>query len=329
MTGENDESFRSTRIRHRQSTISGAHRSCASNPPPLHISLLALASTAAAQWNPLNPVRSEEKQPDGVLLRMQTGLLRLQVCSASIVRILYTPTSSFPKLEHYAVIKTSWPATQFSVDSAGKDVTLGTSQLKVTVTRKDGTIVFRDSRDNKLMESSGRTMSPVVVNGERTYRAEEFVNTWGSPEGFFGLGQHQAGVWNYRGESVDISQDNSNISIPMLLSTNGYGLFWDNPSRSRFNNRFMQSLYISSEVAEQIDYYFIYGPEFDKIVGRLPRADRRRTALRQMGLWLLAVQEPLPVAAGTARRGAQIPRAAHPRRQHRAGLVLVEDHGRF
>ncbi|MGD0130010.1 MAG: glycoside hydrolase family 31 protein [Terriglobia bacterium] len=228
--------------------------------------LLLLASTAAAQWSPLNPVKSEEKQPDGILLRMQAGLLRLQVCTDSIVRILYTPTPSFPKVKHYAVIKTSWPATPFSLESTGSDVTLNTSQLKVTVARKDGTIVFSDSAGNKLMQSSDRRMSPVVMNGERTYRAEEFVTTWGSPEGFFGLGQHQAGVWNYRGESVDISQDNSNISIPMLLSTNGYGLFWDNPSRSRFNNRFMQSLYISSEAAEQIDYYFIYGPEFDKIV---------------------------------------------------------------
>jgi len=236
-------------------------------PAAIPFSLLLLASTAAAQWNPLNPVKSDEKQTDGVLLRMQSGLLRLRVCSDSIVRILYTPSSSFPTVKHYAVIKTSWPATRFSLESTGKDVTLNTSQLKVTVARKDGAIVFMDSAGNKLMQSSDRRMSPVVANGERTYRAEEFITTWGSPEGFFGLGQHQAGVWNYRGESVDISQDNSNISIPMLLSTNGYGLFWDNPSRSRFNNRFMQSLYISSEVADQIDYYFIYGPEFDKIVG--------------------------------------------------------------
>ena len=236
-------------------------------PATIPFSLLLLASTAAAQWNPLNPVKSDEKQTDGVLLRMQSGLLRLRVCSDSIVRILYTPTSSFPAVKHYAVIKTSWPATRFSLESTGKDVTLNTSQLKVIVARKDGAIVFMDSAGNRLMQSSDRRMSPVVVNGERTYHAEEFITTWGSPEGFFGLGQHQAGVWNYRGESVDISQDNSNISIPMLLSTNGYGLFWDNPSRSRFNNRFMQSLYISSEVADQIDYYFIYGPEFDKIIG--------------------------------------------------------------
>ena len=232
----------------------------------LLLSLLWLAPSAVAQWNPLNPEKGIERQSDGVLFTMQTGLLRLEVCSDSIVRVLYTPTSSFPDVKHLAVIKTSWPRAHFSVASTDKEVTLSTAQLRVTVARQDGVIVFSDAAGKRLMQDSSRAMTPVVVNGEKTYRAEEFVALWGSPEGFYGLGQHQAGVWNYRGESVDIAQDNSNISLPMLLSTNGYGLFWDNPSRSRFNNRFMQSLYISSEVADQIDYYFLYGPEFDKIV---------------------------------------------------------------
>jgi alpha-D-xyloside xylohydrolase len=60
-------------------------------------------------------------------------------------------------------------------------------------------------------------------------------------------------VWNYRGESVDISQDSSNIAVPFLVSSNGYGIFWNNDSRSRFNNRFANYLYISSEVADVID----------------------------------------------------------------------------
>src|SRR5208337_5070768 len=163
---------------------------------------------------------------------MQTGLLRIEVCSDSIVRVLYTPTLSFPRVKHFAVTKTSWPAAQFSLASTDKEVTLSTAQLKVTVGRKDGVIVFSDAAGKKLMQDSSRTMTPVVVNGEKTYRAEEFVALWGSPEGFYGLGQHQAGVWNYRGESVDISPDNTNIFVPLLLSSNGYGLFWNNGSRS-------------------------------------------------------------------------------------------------
>ena len=70
----------------------------------------------------------------------------------------------------------------------------------------------------------------------------------------------------HRGESVDLSQENTNIAVPMLLSSNGYGIFWNNTSRTRINNRFVHALYISSEVADTIDYYFIYGPGFDKII---------------------------------------------------------------
>jgi alpha-D-xyloside xylohydrolase len=230
------------------------------------LSLLLLAVTASAQWNPLNPVKGVQKQSDGVLFTMHSGVLRLQACSDSIIRVLYSPTSSLPNGKEYVVTKTSWPTAQFTVESTDSDVTLATARLKVSVARKDGVIVFSDASGERLMQDSNRTMAPVVVNGEKTFRAEEFVNLWGSPEAFYGLGQHQAGVWNYRGESVDISQENTNLAIPLLVSSNGYGLFWNNPSRSRFNNRFMQSLYISSEVADQIDYYFLYGPELDKIV---------------------------------------------------------------
>ena len=87
-------------------------------------------------------------------------------------------------------------------------------------------------------------------------------------KGFYGLGQHQAGVWNYRGETVDLSQENTEIAIPLLVSTNGYGIFWNNPSRSVVNNRFVHWLYMSGEVADRVDYYFLYGPDADQIIGR-------------------------------------------------------------
>ena len=51
------------------------------------------------------------------------------------------------------------------------------------------------------------------------------------------------------------------------MSTNGYGIFWNNPSRSEVNNRFVHSLYLTAEVADQVDYYFLYGPEADDIIG--------------------------------------------------------------
>ena len=214
----------------------------------------------------MNPVRTIRQEADGVLFTMGTGSLKVQVCSDSVIRVLYSPTALFPKQADFVVTKQNWPATQWTMNSTDDAVTLTTSLLKVTVTRKDGAIAYGELNGDPLVEESSRRLTPEKVNGEDTYRAESFVNLYGSHEALYGLGQHQAGVWNYRGESVDISQENSNIAVPLMLSSKGYGIFWNNASRSRFNNRFANYLYVSSEVADVIDYYFLYGPEFDQII---------------------------------------------------------------
>ena len=225
-----------------------------------------LTSFAVAQWTPRNPVASFEQQPDGVLFHMQTGTLKVEVCSPSVIRVLYSATAQIPSRPEYVVIKKDWPTTPWKMESSNADVTLTTPALKIVVAREDGSITYRDLKGNQLVQEASRKLTPATVNGENTYRAESFVNIYGSHEALYGLGQHQSGVWNYRGESVDISQDNTNISIPLMLSSNGYGIYWNNDSRSRFNNRFANYLYISSEVADVIDYYFLYGPDFDHII---------------------------------------------------------------
>jgi alpha-D-xyloside xylohydrolase len=227
----------------------------------------AVAPPLLAQWTPLNPVTSPDPQPDGVVLVLQSGFLRFQVCSDSIVHVVYSKERDVPQRTDFLVTKKSWPRTEFTLDSDDpKLITLTTSRLKIEITRADSSIVFIDSVGHKLTQENTRTLTPAEVNGERTYHSERFVNMWDTQEAFYGLGQHQAGVWNYRGESVDLSQDNTNISIPLLLSSNGYGIFWNNGSRSRFDNRFVHAFYWSSEVSDSMDYYFFYGPDFDRLI---------------------------------------------------------------
>jgi alpha-D-xyloside xylohydrolase len=233
----------------------------------LPVFLLGIVNSLTyAQWQPANPVKELRRVDDGVVFTMNTGTLKLQICTESMIRVLYSASADFPQRPDYVVLKSGCPGIAYQLRSTDAETTIITAQMKAVVTLKDGHIQFQDASGKKLFEDYGRTLTPVEVNGENTYRAEMFSNLWGSYEGFYGLGQHQAGVWNYRGEEVDLSQDNTNISIPMLLSSNGYGIFWNNPSRSRFNNRFLSALYLSSDVADVVDYYFIYGPEFDQLL---------------------------------------------------------------
>ncbi len=235
---------------------------------PLFLLLfLAIAPSMVAQWVPLNPVTSAEPQPDGVVLILHSGFLRFQVCSDSIVHVVYSIERDVPKRTDFLVTKKAWPKADFSLHTDDpKLVTITTSRLKIEITRADSSIIFYDSSGHKLTQENTRTLTPTEVNGEKTYHSERFVNMWDTQEAFYGLGQHQAGVWNYRGESVDLSQDNTNISVPFLLSSNGYGIFWNNGSRSRLNNRFVHAFYLSSEVSDSMDYYFFYGPDFDHLI---------------------------------------------------------------
>src|ERR1700719_4587506 len=105
------------------------------------ISLLA-ATRVAAQWTPMNPVRKVQQGADGIVFTMGTGTLKVQVCSDSIIRVLYSPAATFPKRTDFVVIKDSWPTAKWEMQSGDDAVTLSTSSLKITVTKKDGAIAY-------------------------------------------------------------------------------------------------------------------------------------------------------------------------------------------
>jgi alpha-D-xyloside xylohydrolase len=231
---------------------------------------LCAAPPARGQWIQPNPVVTYEQQPNALNVRVRGGLLRVEVDAPDVLHVTYTLAGSSrpPRPSDHVLVKTAWPAAAFNVTEDAKTITLTTDKLKVVLDHDTGALHYFSTAGQPLTTDSARTLRPEEVNGEQTFHAEVDFAIYGSHEGFYGLGQHQAGVWNYRGEEVDLSQENTEIAIPLLLSTNGYGIFWNNPSRSRFNNRFVHSLYLSAEVADRTDYYFLYGPDADQIIGR-------------------------------------------------------------
>ena len=212
--------------------------------------------------------------PDGMETKLPDGYLHLQVCAESIIHVVYSPAHLVPARTDFILAKASLTPVDFKLDSMDSNtIVLTTARLKVLVDLTDGSLAFQDSGGQTIAYDDAHSLQPVVVNGEKTFRAERFASMWRSKEALYGLGQHQAGVWNYRGEAVDLSQINTNIAVPIVLSSNGYGILWNNGSRSRFNNRLAHAFYLSSEVADAVDYFFLYGPEFDAII----RSYRRLT----------------------------------------------------
>jgi alpha-D-xyloside xylohydrolase len=164
--------------------------------------------------------------------------------------------------------KESCPGAKFKVSETTDAAILTTDTLKIELSLKWGNVQFSTAGgDNLLRERNSipRTYEPAELNGEKTFHVEDrFAPDFS--EGFYGLGQHQSGMFNYRGATVELGQNNTDVAIPLLLSSKGYALMWNTASLTHVDNRFPLELNLDSLAGHAVDYYFIYGPEMDQLI---------------------------------------------------------------
>ncbi len=85
-------------------------------------------------------------------------------------------------------------------------------------------------------------------------------------EGLYGLGQFPDGVMNWRGHKATLIHGNVTVVVPFIVSTNGWGLLWDNPSHTEFSDD-DGGMRFWSEVGDGVDYYLCAGADADEVIG--------------------------------------------------------------
>lgn len=239
---------------------------------------LVLLVTALQVWLPACTAQRQNRAPvvqnaitanGGLFVYLAHGVLRLQPCSDHVVRVTYAAGQTISDPANLAIVDSTCTAVPFQIQKTSGSIDLLTKQLRVSVDRSSGAVQFADLRGDTLLRESDwpfpRSITPAVTDGEETHRASVWFALT-PDERLYGLGQHQNGILNQRNLEMELSQDNTNISVPFFLSSKGYGLLWNNDSVTRWNNRFQPVLAIQSNVADAVDYYFVYGPDFDRII---------------------------------------------------------------
>jgi alpha-D-xyloside xylohydrolase len=79
-------------------------------------------------------------------------------------------------------------------------------------------------------------------------------------EHIYGLGQHQHGRLDQKGCVIELIQRNTEVSIPFLLSSRGYGFLWNNPAVGRVELGYNATRWVS-EASPQIDYWITTGKD--------------------------------------------------------------------
>ncbi len=184
-----------------------------------------------------------ERTDEGVLIRLDqkestdSRLVRLNVVNSKIIHVSATPKKSFSK-EKSLIVVPQEKFSDFSVEEKNDEVVVSTADLKAVVSLKTGEVQFLDASGKILLrenEGGGKRFDPVTVEGTDGYALKQ---SFESPddEAFYGLGQHQADEFNYKGKNESLFQYNTKVSVPFVLSNKNYGILWDNYSLSRFGD---------------------------------------------------------------------------------------------
>ena len=171
---------------------------------------------------------------DQVLIPCADQTVRLQVVAPDIVRVSAVPDGKFSDRKSLAVVPQAG-CREFKVTEAGGKVRLATGSLVVEVNKAAGTLNLSRADGTPLLQEGSFSFEPIEVEGKKAWSVRtSFVSD--PEESIYGLGQHQAGEFDHKGRSEDLYQYNTKVSVPMVVSTNGYGLMFDAYSLSRWGN---------------------------------------------------------------------------------------------
>ncbi|MFD2162698.1 TIM-barrel domain-containing protein [Paradesertivirga mongoliensis] len=194
----------------------------------LFLLILSLPGLSFAQT-----YKNHTAQKDRLSIRLSEGILNIIPLSDKAIRVQWEKGM---KEEQQFVLINKKPVPAFKITEAGAKVKLATSVVTVSFDKRTGAIDYSDpSGKIFLSEKAGsRKLKPNSVGGEDCFIAEQSFDSPAN-EYLFGLGQFQDGHYNLRNVTRKLTQVNSQIAVPFLYSSRGYGILWHQYGLTEFN----------------------------------------------------------------------------------------------
>jgi alpha-D-xyloside xylohydrolase len=136
----------------------------------------------------------------------------------------------------------------------GKTLLEMTSWMQSEPNQKDGTADV--ARDRRPSDAQFFTVGATFVSPD--------------DEHYYGLGQNHEGFLDHRGHAVRCWNDYlataaPSFCVPFLVTNKGYGLLWDNPSKTTIEPGFNEQTRWTSQVGDRVSFFVIAGANADEI----------------------------------------------------------------
>jgi alpha-glucosidase len=225
--------------------------------------LLSDLSASGDDFTMTGNFKAISKKDNYIDFKCSNGLVKLELCDEDLVRIRMSPTGSFRKDEHWVVINYNWPKINYTIRDKGAYFEIRTSKLIIKAWKNPFSFDFYDI-NGKLVNRDWHEGSMGFRKGEVICRKELTTS-----DHFFGLGQRFEES-DLRGKKRTCLVTREYTPVPFFLGSDGYGIFFHNTLASEFD--FTKNPYtFYAPGGDELDYYFIYGPEFKHILSQYSR----------------------------------------------------------
>ena len=156
------------------------------------------------------------------------------------------------------------PGKYFSGSTPGADITFATPEGKKIAELNGWSMSVLNHKDgNSQINYDRRSTDPDFYQV-----GADFVSP--NDEHYYGLGQNQEGYIDHRGHVVHCWHDynapgGQSVCVPFMVTNYGYGIAWDNPSKTTIAPHFNERTSWISQVGNRVSFFLIAGKTTDEI----------------------------------------------------------------
>ncbi|KQV82589.1 glycoside hydrolase [Massilia sp. Root351] len=170
---------------------------------------------------------------------------------------------------HASLVVTRKPAAvAFKTRDSAGSLTLESKQLHIVIDKSTGALTFKDATGKLYTQenqAAPQTLKKIAVSGAPTYEASNSF-TLKPEEAIYGFGFTGEGEINRRNKELLLVQTNIGIIIPVMVSSERYGILWDSYSKMRFKDSSEGASLWAESAPGGVDYYFMAGDTLDQVV---------------------------------------------------------------
>lgn len=211
------------------------------------------------------PKATVENIDNGVIVSTADVNVKVQFYADNIARVTkWSPDGTSDKTS-LVVVGYEIPLVDVSINETSKAVELTSGDLTLSISKATGNIEYTNASGATILAETGTPQFTAVVYDSDSGFTVQQNFTLTDDEGVYGLGQHQYGYFNYRGKKVELVQSNTDAVNPFLISTQNYGILWDNYSQTIFTDD-ADGASFWSDMGNNIDYYFVAADNMDGVI---------------------------------------------------------------